>query len=86
MEKVMVDESHRIPTYLKYTVIFDCGCSFTNATWESKEQCLAVCPDHEQPQGVVHTHLTCGVRPERAETLKSILKINLCALKNQLSE
>ncbi|MCG6230227.1 hypothetical protein [Vibrio furnissii] len=86
MKIVMIDESHRVPSYLQYTVIFDCGCSYTNASWANKEQCIAVCPEHDQPKGAVHTHLTSGVRPEHAETLKSSVKVNLSALKTQLTE
>lgn len=84
MIKVMVDESHRAPSYLQYTVIFDCGCSYTNASWANKDQCIAVCPEHDQPKEAVHTQLTSGVRPEHAETLKSSVKVNLRALKTQL--
>ncbi len=75
MKKVMIDESHRVPSYLKYTVIFDCGCSYTNASWVSKEQCIGVCPEHKQLKGSVHTHLVGGVRPENAETVKSSVKL-----------
>lgn len=86
MKKVMIDESHRVPSYLQYTVIFGCGCSYTNASWTSKEQCIAVCPDHGQPKGAVHTQLIGGVRPEHADTLKSSLKVNLSEIKTKLSE
>ncbi|EGQ8547982.1 hypothetical protein ACOJUY_004323 [Vibrio alginolyticus] len=86
MKKVMVDELHRAPSYVQYTAIFDCGCSYANASWASKEQCIAVCPDHDQPKAAIHTHLTSGVRPENAETLKSSVKVNLSALKESGEE
>ncbi|OQQ01790.1 hypothetical protein BK411_23135 [Vibrio splendidus] len=76
MKKTMVDESHRVPSRLQYTVSFDCGCSYTNASWAGKEQCIAICPEHDQSKGIVHIHLTSSVRPEHAETLKSNVKVN----------
>ncbi|EGR1442707.1 hypothetical protein D8X80_15310 [Vibrio parahaemolyticus] len=75
MKKIMIDESHRLPSFLKYTSVFSCGCAYMNDSWGSEEQCPKVCPEHGTKREFTSTSLVAGERPENAKTEKSPLRV-----------
>ncbi|HCG6305591.1 TPA: hypothetical protein NJ145_004139 [Vibrio parahaemolyticus] len=75
MKKVMIDESHRIPSFIQYTAVFKCGCAYVNDSWANETQCDSVCPEHLQVREFTASANVAGKRPENAESKKSPLKV-----------
>lgn len=76
-KKLMIDECHRIPTFMRFIVMFDCGCSYFNDSWLSKQEGLHVCPEHNLGRRMHGHQLIAGIRPKSGKLKRHSVKSNL---------
>ncbi|ACH64761.1 hypothetical protein ACTFQF_00505 [Aliivibrio fischeri] len=76
MKNIMMDESQRKPSFLRYTAVYGCGCAFMDDLWITEECCDKVCPEHKKNREFIASESIVGVRPEKSNLSKSPLRVS----------
>jgi len=66
----------RNPHYFRLIAGYQCGCSWSNETWISNDDCDDNCPEHGRPIKSVLNLSVAGARPLKAQTMPSNILIH----------
>jgi hypothetical protein len=74
-KKLMIDEAHRFPSFIRIVVTYKCGCSYYNDSWKAVCESEPLCEKHGKPIRSNLTEHAPGVQPEKTETKPHSLKL-----------
>jgi len=73
---IMIDESHRLLSFIRIVALYQCGCSYYNDSWKAVCESESLCIKHRKPIRSYLTEHVPGIQPEKANTNIHTLKLS----------